>query len=156
AALRLYILGLNVLGHGVNPTFHKETTRHPPRCPLPRPPPPLNNSYVCELPSLHKEFPVPPLLPAAALIPQQTTTTVVVAGALPVGPKPAKVRCPVCHADIKTTTVTENQAGAHIACIVLCLLGCCLCSCIPYCMDSCKSVSHSCPSCKSYLGTYKA
>jgi hypothetical protein len=33
---------------------------------------------------------------------------------------------------------------------------CCLCSCIPYCMDSCKSVTHSCPNCKTYLGIYKS
>lgn len=82
-------------------------------------------------------------------------TTVIVTGALPVGPEPTKMRCPNCRMDIKTMTVSENQAGAHIACIVLFLLGCCLCSCIPYCMDSCKSVTHSCPNCKTYLGIYK-
>lgn len=90
---------------------------------------------------------IPPVPPSS--------TTVIVTGALPVGPKPVKMRCPNCHMDIKTTTVSENQACAHIACIVLCLLGCLLCSCIPYCMDSCKSVTHSCPNCKSYLGIYK-
>ncbi|XP_047110789.1 lipopolysaccharide-induced tumor necrosis factor-alpha factor homolog [Schistocerca piceifrons] len=97
---------------------------------------------------------VPPPQPPA---PQQTsvTTAVFVNGPVAVGPKPCRVRCPMCHSDIKTSTVTENQAGAHIACIILCLLGCFLCSCIPYCMDSCKIVQHKCPVCKSYLGTYK-
>jgi len=33
---------------------------------------------------------------------------------------------------------------------------CFLCSCIPYCMDSCKTVTHSCPNCKTHLGVYKA
>ncbi|PSN39451.1 hypothetical protein C0J52_17704 [Blattella germanica] len=106
-------------------------------------------------PPQHHVPPPPQPMPVVAPPTTTTTTTVLVAGALPVGPKPAKVRCPVCHSDIKTTTVTENQAGAHIACIVLCLLGCCLCSCIPYCMDSCKNVRHTCPSCNSYLGTFK-
>jgi len=88
------------------------------------------------------------------------STTVIVTGlpvgVLPVGPRPAKMRCPNCNLDIKTTTVSENQASAHIACLVLCLLGCFLCSCIPYCMDSCKTVTHSCPNCKTHLGVYKA
>jgi hypothetical protein len=48
---------------------------------------------------------------------------VIFTGTWPLGPKPVKMRCPNCNMDIKTTTVTENQAGAHIACIVLCLLG---------------------------------
>jgi hypothetical protein len=53
----------------------------------------------------------------------RSVTSVIVTGTPPVGPKPAKMLCPVCHMDIKTTTVSENQAGAHIACIVLFLLG---------------------------------
>jgi hypothetical protein len=48
---------------------------------------------------------------------------VIVSGPLPVGPKPATMRCPACHMNIKTTTVSENQSSAHIACVVLCLLG---------------------------------
>jgi len=50
---------------------------------------------------------------------------------------------------------------AHFICLDLIKLTflfhfrCCLCSCIPYCMDSCKSVTHSCPNCKTYLGIYK-
>jgi len=44
-------------------------------------------------------------------------------GFVAVGPKPAKLRCPNCNMNIKTTTVSENQACAHVACIVLFLLG---------------------------------
>nr|CAD7266624.1 unnamed protein product [Timema shepardi] len=75
-------------------------------------------------------------------------------GPVALGPKPAKISCPVCRNNIKTSTTTENQAGAHVACLLMCLLGFCLCSCVPYCMDSCKKVRHICPNCKSYLGTY--
>jgi hypothetical protein len=40
-----------------------------------------------------------------------------------VGPKPAKVDCPACHASIKTTTVTTNKNMAHITCLLLMCFG---------------------------------
>lgn len=70
-------------------------------------------------------------------------------------PNPVKMTCPTCHADIKSTTISDHQPTAHICCIVLCLLGCCLCSCLPYCMSTFMSVHHFCPNCKSYIGTWK-
>lgn len=39
------------------------------------------------------------------------------------GPNAVKMSCPTCHADIKTTTISDHQPSAHICCIVLCLLG---------------------------------
>lgn len=39
------------------------------------------------------------------------------------GPHSVKMSCPSCHADIKTTTISDHQPSAHICCIVLCLLG---------------------------------
>lgn len=71
------------------------------------------------------------------------------------GPNSVKMSCPSCHADIKTTTISDHQPTAHICCIVLCLLGCCLCSCLPYCMSAFMSVHHFCPNCKNYIGTWK-
>ncbi|EZA61862.1 hypothetical protein DMN91_006353 [Ooceraea biroi] len=71
------------------------------------------------------------------------------------GPNPVKMSCPTCHADIKTTTISDHQPSAHICCIVLCLLGCCLCSCLPFCMSAFMSVHHFCPNCKNYIGTWK-
>ncbi|XP_035740315.1 lipopolysaccharide-induced tumor necrosis factor-alpha factor-like isoform X2 [Vespa mandarinia] len=71
------------------------------------------------------------------------------------GPHAIKMTCPTCHADIKTTTISDHQPSAHICCIVLCLLGCCLCSCLPYCMSAFMSVHHFCPNCKNYIGTWK-
>ncbi|XP_012232328.1 lipopolysaccharide-induced tumor necrosis factor-alpha factor homolog [Linepithema humile] len=70
-------------------------------------------------------------------------------------PNPVKMACPTCHADIKTTTISDHQPSAHVCCIVLCLLGCCLCSCLPYCMSAFMSVHHFCPNCKNYIGTWK-
>lgn len=71
------------------------------------------------------------------------------------GPHAIKMTCPTCHADIKTTTISDHQPSAHICCIILCLLGCCLCSCLPYCMSAFMSVHHFCPNCKNYIGTWK-
>lgn len=71
------------------------------------------------------------------------------------GPNPVKLSCPTCHADIKTTTISDHQPSAHICCIILCLLGCCLCSCLPFCMSAFMSVHHFCPNCKNYVGTWK-
>lgn len=68
---------------------------------------------------------------------------------------PVKMACPTCHADIKTTTISDHQPSAHICCIVLCLLGCCLCSCLPYYMSAFMNVHHFCPNCKNYIGTWK-
>nr|CAD7404341.1 unnamed protein product [Timema cristinae] len=96
---------------------------------------------------VHVPSPVPPAGP-----PLQPHALII--GPVSLGPKPAKISCPVCHNNIKTSTTTENQTGAHVACLLMCLLGFCLCSCVPYCMDSCKKVRHLCPNCKSYLGTY--
>ncbi|XP_015509412.1 lipopolysaccharide-induced tumor necrosis factor-alpha factor homolog [Neodiprion pinetum] len=87
--------------------------------------------------------------PAQIQVVQQTV-------AYAVGPNPLKMVCPNCRADIKTTTVSETQANAHICCIILCLLGCCLCSWLPYCSNAFVNVHHSCPNCKAYIGTYKA
>ncbi|KAI4479275.1 hypothetical protein M0802_014402 [Mischocyttarus mexicanus] len=39
------------------------------------------------------------------------------------GPHAIKMTCPSCHADIKTTTISDHQPAAHICCIILCLLG---------------------------------
>lgn len=75
--------------------------------------------------------------------------------AVSLGPNAVKMRCPTCHVDIKTTTVSDHQPSAHICCFILCLLGCCLCSCLPYCMSAFLSVHHFCPNCKTYIGTWK-
>jgi len=97
---------------------------------------------------------VPPPQQFSAVPP--SSTTVILTGAMPMGPDPANMRCPNCNMNITTTTVSENSSSAHIACILLFLFGCCLCSCIPYFMDAFKVVNHSCPNCKTFLGSYKS
>ncbi|XP_033610620.1 lipopolysaccharide-induced tumor necrosis factor-alpha factor homolog isoform X2 [Cryptotermes secundus] len=107
----------------------------------------MGAGMVC--PPVQQQHMLPPPHPAPVII--QATTP----GIMPVGPKPSNMRCPACHSNIRTTTESQSQSCAHIACIIMFLLGCCLCSCIPYCMDSCKNVRHTCPNCKTFLGMYK-
>ncbi|XP_011304083.1 lipopolysaccharide-induced tumor necrosis factor-alpha factor homolog [Fopius arisanus] len=76
-------------------------------------------------------------------------------GSYALGPGPVKMQCPLCMADIKTSTVSDHQPMAHVCCLILCVLGCCLCSCLPYCMSAFMSVHHFCPRCKMCIGTWK-
>ncbi|KAJ8925137.1 hypothetical protein NQ315_001319 [Exocentrus adspersus] len=69
------------------------------------------------------------------------------------GPQPARIVCPSCHAQITTEVQLENSTKTHLMAVLLCLI-CCPCVFIPYCTDSCKSKNHYCPNCKSYLGSY--
>ncbi|XP_073962969.1 lipopolysaccharide-induced tumor necrosis factor-alpha factor homolog [Choristoneura fumiferana] len=75
--------------------------------------------------------------------------------AVPVGPQPTNLTCPSCRASIVTRLEHNATAKTHIIALVLCLFLCWPCVCVPYCMDSCKNADHYCPSCNSYLGTYK-
>ncbi|KAK7507193.1 hypothetical protein BaRGS_00001128 [Batillaria attramentaria] len=56
--------------------------------------------------------------------------------------------CPVCQAEIITSTRYETGSLAWIACLIICLCGCDLgCCLIPFFIDDCKDVVHSCPNC---------
>ncbi|KAJ8938785.1 hypothetical protein NQ318_010313 [Aromia moschata] len=97
-----------------------------------------------------------------------------------VGPNPTHMICPHCEAEIDTTTKSTPGVIAYVSSAILCIigrhpslfshprrrestligyksvkgcfLGCCL---IPCCIDSCMDVSHTCPNCGAYLGTFK-
>ncbi|XP_012253223.2 lipopolysaccharide-induced tumor necrosis factor-alpha factor homolog [Athalia rosae] len=101
------------------------------------------------------QYPQQNIAPQAYAPPPTQITYVQQTVAYALGPNSVKMTCPTCRADIKTTTVSDHQASAHICCIILCLLGFCLCSCLPYCMSAFMSVHHSCPNCKTYIGTWK-
>ncbi|KAL1516818.1 hypothetical protein ABEB36_000670 [Hypothenemus hampei] len=72
------------------------------------------------------------------------------------GPDPARMTCPYCHANIVTSVESEANSKTHLFAILLCLFICWPCVCLPYCMDSCQSQKHTCPNCKTYLGTYSS
>lgn len=138
---------------------------HGPQMPMPNPygqpsaamPMPMPAAHA--QPQVHQYQPpsqymqAPHVAPQSFAPPQVQVIHQTIAYAL--GPNSVKMSCPTCRADIKTTTVSDHQASAHICCIILCLLGCCLCSCLPYCMNAFMSVHHSCPNCKAYIGTWK-
>ncbi|XP_021934133.1 lipopolysaccharide-induced tumor necrosis factor-alpha factor homolog isoform X2 [Zootermopsis nevadensis] len=117
-----------LVGHNMPspPPSYEQAMRHPEFIPLPGQPaigPFQQQNYMCPgIPPPTVQQPVPPPPHPAPVIPPQITT-VIVTGTMPMGPHPAKIRCPVCHMDIKTTTVSENKAGAHVACICLFLVG---------------------------------
>ncbi|XP_050513602.1 LITAF domain-containing protein [Diabrotica virgifera virgifera] len=80
----------------------------------------------------------------------------IVTTVVPVGPNPTHMICPHCHAEIDTTTKRSPGCIAYISSAVLCLIGCFFgCCLIPCCIDKCLDVSHTCPNCRAYLGTYK-
>jgi len=95
--------------------------------------------------------------PVAGVQPQvRVQPTVILTQASPVilGSHSQRMLCPACHSDIKSNVVSESNYMTHLIAIGLCFFGCILCSCLPYCMDSCKNISHFCPHCKAYIGTY--
>jgi len=59
------------------------------------------------------------------------------------------------QAHVTTKTDSEPSVVAWIVGGLLCLVGFWPCSCIPCCVDSMQQVTHSCPSCKNFLGRYK-
>lgn len=61
--------------------------------------------------------------PTQAYVPPTQIHVIQQSIAYAVGPNSLRMKCPSCHADIKTTTVSDHQASAHICCLVLCLLG---------------------------------
>nr|XP_021204685.1 lipopolysaccharide-induced tumor necrosis factor-alpha factor homolog isoform X1 [Bombyx mori] len=71
-----------------------------------------------------------------------------------VGPDPAQVTCPSCHASVMTKITTKASTKTHIIALILCLCMCLPCVCLPYCMDSCMNSDHYCPNCNAYIGTY--
>lgn len=43
--------------------------------------------------------------------------------ALPLGPNPARIKCPNCHFDIRTSIDSEPSCAAHLCCLLLLLIG---------------------------------
>jgi len=120
------------------------------------PPPPPGQMYP-GLPG--KEGAPPP--PASYPPPQQpqgpvqVVTQVQYVAAPSFGYRPVTMNCPHCQAHVTTKTDSEPSVVAWIVGGLLCLVGFWPCSCIPCCVDSMQQVTHSCPSCKNFLGRYK-
>ncbi|KAI1896189.1 hypothetical protein AGOR_G00092250 [Albula goreensis] len=74
----------------------------------------------------------------------------------PFSDSPVQVTCPNCHQMVVTKLEFSSGLLTYLFCGGLlfcgCVLGCCL---IPFCVNRLRDATHSCPSCKTVLGTYK-
>ncbi|XP_076626808.1 lipopolysaccharide-induced tumor necrosis factor-alpha factor homolog [Colletes latitarsis] len=70
-------------------------------------------------------------------------------------PRPTTAICPRCTTIVITTIEVRQSVITHVAAFTFFLCGCWPCCMLPYCMNSCKNISHYCPICRAYLGTYR-
>ncbi|KAJ8970698.1 hypothetical protein NQ317_000596 [Molorchus minor] len=73
---------------------------------------------------------------------------------LVLGPLPASLTCPSCHAQITTNVESESNTRTHLFALILCLVFF-PCVCVPYCIDSCKNQNHYCPHCHAFIGRHE-
>jgi len=85
---------------------------------------------------------------------QAPTQTVVVHQTISLGHQPVNMVCPMCGAQIRTSTDSEPSATAWVLGVILCLL-CWPLSCVPCCIDSLQDVTHKCPNCRKVIGICK-
>ena len=146
-------------------------------------PPPMAPGYVAQMPQMAPGYtPVPmntgpayytpqPGVPPTgkagqvAPVPQgnvmhvvqpQVVQTVILNNRL--GRHPVSTVCPRCGASVITNTTKIDGSMAWLWCFIIFILGggiFCLCL-IPFCVDSFKDVRHTCPNCKSVLGTHSS
>ena len=71
------------------------------------------------------------------------------------GARSLHTQCPHCSFFILTKTEPELGMFAWLSSCLLCSLGCCLCALLPCYLSPFHDVSHYCPQCYQYLGTFK-
>ncbi|KAL3317322.1 cell death-inducing p53 target 1 [Cichlidogyrus casuarinus] len=73
------------------------------------------------------------------------------------GTHPVSITCPNCHLSVTTKATRETSLWAWLLCLAIFffggVLGCCL---IPFCCDACNDTRHTCPNCRSIVGTKRA
>ncbi|CAK6444736.1 unnamed protein product [Pipistrellus nathusii] len=93
---------------------------------------------------------------ATVLVPSGAATTVTVLQGEIFEGAPVQTVCPHCQQAITTKISYEiglmNFVLGFFCCFMGCDLGCCL---IPCLINDFKDVTHTCPSCKAYIYTYK-
>lgn len=100
--------------------------------------------------------PLPTYMHQPQIITPQTIVAISQFHPRPVGSQSTRTTCPNCHAEIDTTVTSSPSMLAYISGAVLALLGCWMgCCLIPCCVDSCLDKEHTCPNCKSVVGTYR-
>ncbi|CAB3258140.1 unnamed protein product [Arctia plantaginis] len=117
-------------------------------------PRPMNPPAYSEFPPEKTTMQMPSVVISPPLIQTNTPIIVPVVVGRQMGPKPASLSCPSCHAQITTRVERKTTTKTHLFALLLCFLGCWCCVCVPYCMDSCQNADHYCPSCNAYIGSY--
>ena len=70
------------------------------------------------------------------------------------GSRSLHTQCPHCSFFILTKTEPELGLFAWLSSCLLCSLGCCPCALLPCYLHPFHDVTHYCPQCYQYLGTY--
>uniref|UniRef100_A0A8C9ATG8 Cell death-inducing p53-target protein 1 n=1 Tax=Prolemur simus TaxID=1328070 RepID=A0A8C9ATG8_PROSS len=122
--------------------------------PPPGPHPPMG--YYPPGPYPPGPYPGPGGHTATVLVPSGAATTVTVLQGEIFEGAPVQTVCPHCQQAITTKISYEiglmNFVLGFFCCFMGCDLGCCL---IPCLINDFKDVTHTCPSCKAYIYTYK-
>nr|BAB30764.1 unnamed protein product [Mus musculus] len=122
--------------------------------PPPGPHPPMG--YYPPGPYPPGPYPGPGGHTATVLVPSGAATTVTVLQGEIFEGAPVQTVCPHCQQAITTKISYEiglmNFVLGFFCCFMGCDLGCCLVPCL---INDFKDVTHTCPSCKAYICTYK-
>ncbi|KAL2917449.1 hypothetical protein HK105_203115 [Polyrhizophydium stewartii] len=106
------------------------------------------------LPPSYASVPPPALQPPPVQYAQQVPMQPMLVQMPPMGRHPQSMLCPNCHQQVVTNTKNENGLAMWLA-----VGGCCVvtgvCCWVPFLIKDLKDVSHTCPSCQYYLGSYK-
>uniref|UniRef100_A0A8C8WV43 Cell death-inducing p53-target protein 1 n=1 Tax=Panthera leo TaxID=9689 RepID=A0A8C8WV43_PANLE len=139
----------------IPPHMNADGTYMPPGFyPPPGPHPPMG--YYPPGPYPPGPYPGPGGHTATVLVPSGAATTVTVLQGEIFEGAPVQTVCPHCQQAITTKISYEiglmNFVLGFFCCFMGCDLGCCL---IPCLINDFKDVTHTCPSCKAYIYTYK-
>uniref|UniRef100_A0A8C6BBJ2 Cell death-inducing p53-target protein 1 n=5 Tax=Odontoceti TaxID=9722 RepID=A0A8C6BBJ2_MONMO len=139
----------------IPPHVNADSTYMPPGFyPPPGPHPPMG--YYPPGPYPPGPYPGPGGHTATVLVPSGAATTVTVLQGEIFEGAPVQTVCPHCQQAITTKISYEiglmNFVLGFFCCFMGCDLGCCL---IPCLINDFKDVTHTCPSCKAYIYTYK-
>ncbi|KAL7723360.1 hypothetical protein ACLKA6_008561 [Drosophila palustris] len=71
------------------------------------------------------------------------------------GAKSCAIVCPACGQQGLTRLQRTPNTRSHLWALWLCSVGWCCCACLyPYLINSCRTTSHYCSKCKTFLGAY--
>ncbi|XP_068176749.1 LITAF domain-containing protein-like [Antennarius striatus] len=73
----------------------------------------------------------------------------------PLEDSPAQIFCPKCRQTVLSEVEYSSGLLTFLVCSGLCIFGFgCGCCLIPFCVNQLKDVIHTCPTCKTQLGSH--